>query len=166
VTASSASSAHIVERPDAIRHCAEWRAAGLRVVLANGVFDLLHVGHARYLAGARAVGDRLVVAINGDRSAAALKGAGRPVAPIGDRARLVAALRGVDLVVVFDELTVDALLEELRPAVHAKGTDYRVDTVPERDTMAAVGGTTAITGDPKRHASRDLVERIRAGRTG
>ncbi len=143
-----------------------WRTLGLRVVLANGVFDLLHVGHGRYLAGARSLGDRLVVAVNGDRSAAASKGVGRPVMGEGDRARLVAALRGVDAVVVFDEPTVDELLEQLRPGIHAKGTDYRVDTVPERGTMARLGGVTAIVGDDKRHASRELVERIRRALPG
>jgi rfaE bifunctional protein nucleotidyltransferase chain/domain len=151
----------VVSREQARRTVAGWRAAGERVVLANGVFDLLHVGHARYLAGARALGTRLVVAVNGDLSSAAAKGSGRPVVGEQDRAALVAALRGVDLVVIFDEPTVDVLLEELRPAVHAKGTDYRVDTVPEQATMQALGGRTAITGDPKSHATRDLVERVR-----
>lgn len=145
---------------------AAWRAAGEIVVLANGVFDLLHVGHVRYLAGARALGSRLIVAVNGDRSAAAHKGAGHPVMASADRARLVASLRPVDLVVVFDEPTVDHLIEALRPAVHAKGTDYRADTVPERATAAALGTTVAIAGDPKLHASRELFERVRerAGR--
>ena len=144
-----------------VRTAAGWRAEGARVVLANGVFDLLHVGHARYLAGAGALGDRLVVAVNGDVSAAALKGAGRPVVAAADRAALVAALRGVDAVVIFEEETLDALLRELVPAVHAKGTDYRPDTVPERGTVKALGGVTAIAGDPKAHATRDLVARVR-----
>jgi len=157
----SAARERVVSREQARRTVAGWRAAGERVVLANGVFDLLHVGHARYLAGARALGTRLVVAVNGDLSSAAAKGSGRPVVGEQDRAALVAALRGVDLVVIFDEPTVDVLLEELRPAVHAKGTDYRVDTVPEQATMQALGGRTAITGDPKSHATRDLVERVR-----
>ncbi len=152
-----------VARSEAAAQVARWRAEGLRVVLANGVFDLLHVGHARYLAGAKALGDRLVVAVNGDRSAAGLKGRGRPAVSEADRGALVAALRGVDLVVLFDEPTVDVLLRELSPDVHAKGTDYRPDTVPEAGTMAALGGTTAIAGDPKAHASRELVERIRSG---
>jgi D-glycero-beta-D-manno-heptose 1-phosphate adenylyltransferase len=156
----------VVARAQAIQDAGEWRASGLRVVLANGVFDLLHVGHARYLAGARALGDRLIVAVNGDRSAHALKGGGRPVQGERERATLVAALRGVDRVVVFDEPSVDALLEALAPDVHAKGTDYQVDTVPERATMQHLGGATAIAGDPKRHASRDLVERIRRGEIG
>jgi rfaE bifunctional protein nucleotidyltransferase chain/domain len=154
----------VVRREEAVAAVAAWRRAGQRVVLANGVFDLLHVGHARYLAGARSLGDRLVVAVNGDASAAAQKGPGRPVQGAGERARLVAALASVDLVVVFDEPTVDGLLETLGPDVHAKGTDYRVDTVPERETMARLGGVTAIAGDAKRHASRDLYERIRGGR--
>ncbi len=152
----------VVTRDRAIAQVAAWRGAGDKVVFANGVFDLLHVGHVRYLGGARALGDRLVVGVNGDRSAAT-KGPGRPVMGAAERAGLVASLRGVDLVVVFDEPTVDALLKDLAPAVHAKGTDYRVDNVPERATMAALGGETAITGDPKNHASRDLFERIRSG---
>ena len=138
-----------------------WRAAGERVVLANGVFDLLHVGHVRYLAGARALGERLVVAVNGDRSAASLKGRGRPVLSAADRARLEAALRAVDAVVVFEEPTVDSLLAALEPAVHAKGTDYERDRVPERAAAESLGIETAITGDPKAHASRELVSRVR-----
>lgn len=138
-----------------------WRAAGETVVLANGVFDLVHVGHARYLAGARTLGTRLIVAINGDRSAHAHKGPGRPVMAAAERARVVAALRPVDLVVVFEEPTVDRLIEELRPAVHAKGTDYRPDTVPERATARSQGTSVAIAGDPKAHGSRELFERVR-----
>jgi rfaE bifunctional protein nucleotidyltransferase chain/domain len=154
--------ARVVPLAEAAAAAAAWRAAGERVVLANGVFDLLHVGHVRYLAGARACGERLIVAVNGDRSTAAAKGPGRPVLGEHDRACLVAALRGVDCVVVFDDPTVDGVLEAIRPAVHAKGTDYRADTVPERATAAALGAETTITGDPKAHASRELVERIRA----
>jgi D-glycero-beta-D-manno-heptose 1-phosphate adenylyltransferase len=154
--------AHRVEsRAEVAAAIRAWRAQGLRVVLANGVFDLLHVGHARYLTGARALGDRLVVAINGDRAAADLKGAGHPVQSAEERARLVAALRGVDRVVVFEETGADGLLEELDPDVHAKGTDYQVDAVPERATMQRLGGVTAIAGDEKRHASRELYRRIR-----
>jgi rfaE bifunctional protein nucleotidyltransferase chain/domain len=143
-----------------------WRAAGDRIVLANGVFDLLHVGHVRYLAGARALGTRLIVAVNGDRSTARLKGPGHPVMPAADRARLVAALRGVDAVVVFDEPSVDGLLGTLRPHVHAKGTDYRRETVPERPVAESLGIETAIAGDAKAHASRDLVRRVRERRAG
>jgi rfaE bifunctional protein nucleotidyltransferase chain/domain len=151
----------VVSRALARTQAAAWRAAGESVVLANGVFDLLHVGHARYLAGAARLGTRLIVAVNGDASARALKGPGRPVMAAADRSRLVAALCPVDLVVVFEEPTVDRLIEELRPAVHAKGTDYRLDTVPERATALAQGTSVAIAGDPKTHASRELFERVR-----
>jgi len=153
--------AKIVTREHAATMAAAWRGQGLRVVLANGVFDLLHVGHARYLAGARALGGRLIVGVNGDAATRALKGPGRPVLPAGDRAALVAALRAVDLVVVFEEERADALIAALRPDVHAKGTDYREDNVPERGATDAVGGVTAIAGDAKDHASRALVERVR-----
>jgi rfaE bifunctional protein nucleotidyltransferase chain/domain len=153
--------AKIVTRAEAVARAARWRAAGEAVVLANGVFDLLHVGHARYLAAARALGTRLAVAVNGDRSSAALKGAGRPVMGVEDRMLLVAALGAVDLVTSFEEPTADALLAELRPAVHAKGTDYTREAVPERVTAAALGTATAIAGDPKSHASRELVARVR-----
>lgn len=152
----------VLSRATAIERVGQWRADGEKVVLANGIFDLLHVGHVRYLAGARAAGDRLVVAVNSDRSAAAAKGPGRPVVGERDRGALVAALRGVDAVVIFDEPDVVKLLEELRPAVHAKGTDYRPDTVPEREVSRSVGAETAITGDPKDHATRDLIARVRA----
>jgi D-glycero-beta-D-manno-heptose 1-phosphate adenylyltransferase len=154
-------SERIVDRASAVALADAWRSAGDRVVLANGVFDLLHVGHARYLSAARALGTRLIVALNGDRSSAASKESGRPVVRERDRAALVAALRGVDAVVIFDDPTVDGLLRELRPAVHAKGTDYRAETVPERDTAALLGIRTEIAGDAKTHASRDLVRWVR-----
>jgi rfaE bifunctional protein nucleotidyltransferase chain/domain len=153
-------------RARAAARCAAWRAAGERVVLANGVFDLLHVGHARYLADARRRGERLVVAVNGDASAAALKGPGRPVLCAADRALLVAALAGVDGVVVFDEANVEGLLAELAPAAHAKGTDYTAGGVPERDAAESLGIETVIAGDPKAHASRDLLARVRARHAG
>jgi rfaE bifunctional protein nucleotidyltransferase chain/domain len=137
-----------------------FRAAGRRVVLANGVFDLLHVGHVRYLESARSLGDVLFVGINGDASVTRLKGAGRPVMPAAERAELLAALRAVDYVVVFEDDTADALLHALRPDVHAKGTDYTEASVPERATSDAVGARTAIVGDPKRHATRDLIATI------
>lgn len=140
------------------------RAAGKSMALANGVFDLLHVGHVRYLEGARREADRLIVAVNADASVRALKGPDRPVLPEQDRAELVAALRCVDAVVVFPEATVTALLERLRPDVHCKGTDYTVESVPERDTVRAYGGRTAIVGDPKDHSTRDLLRTIREGR--
>jgi D-glycero-beta-D-manno-heptose 1-phosphate adenylyltransferase len=136
------------------------RAAGKTIAFANGCFDLLHVGHLRYLQGAAAEADRLVVAINDDRSVAALKGKGRPILGAADRAELVAALRGVDYVVVFDDATVERLLLLLKPDVHCKGTDYTVDTVPERAVVAGYGGRTAIVGDQKLHATRELLKRI------
>ena len=135
------------------------RGAGLTLAFANGCFDLLHVGHVRYLQAAAQEADRLVVAVNGDRSAA--KGPGRPILPGADRAEVVAALRGVDYVVLFDEPTVDPLLTLLRPDVHCKGTDYTADTVPERETVLSYGGRIAIVGDPKDHSTRDLLARIR-----
>ena len=136
------------------------RASGRTIALANGCFDLLHVGHVRYLQGAAAEADRLVVAINDDRSVAALKGRGRPILPAEDRAELVNALRGVDYVVIFGEPTVERLLTQLRPEVHCKGTDYTVDTVPERAIVQTYGGRTAIVGDPKTHATRELLDRV------
>jgi D-glycero-beta-D-manno-heptose 1-phosphate adenylyltransferase len=136
------------------------RAAGRTIAFANGCFDLLHAGHVRYLQAAAAEADRLVVAINDD-AAAALKGPGRPILTAVQRAALVAALRGVDYVTIFDEPTVAPLLTLLRPDVHCKGTDYTLATVPERETVLAYGGRIAIVGDPKQHATRDLIERIR-----
>ena len=136
------------------------REAGRRVALANGCFDVLHVGHVRYLQGAAAEADRLVVAVNDDRSVAELKGPGRPILSASDRAELVAALRGVDYVVTFGERTVERLLRLLRPDVHCKGTDYTIDSVPERSIVLEYGGRTAIVGDPKHHATRELIERI------
>jgi len=136
------------------------RRAGRTIALANGCFDLLHVGHVRYLHAAAAEADRLIVAVNDD-STAASKGPGRPVLAARDRAELVAALRGVDYVTIFSEPTVAPLLELLRPDVHCKGTDYTVETVPERATVLGYGGRIAIVGDPKDHSTRDLVARIR-----
>ena len=138
----------------------EARRAGRVVVLANGLFDLLHVGHLRYLTAARAAGDLLVVAVNSDRSARLLKGPSRPILPESERAELVAGLRAVDAVVVFDDATVENVLRALHPDVHAKGTDYRADTVPERATVEALGGTVAIVGDPKDHSTRDVIAEI------
>jgi rfaE bifunctional protein nucleotidyltransferase chain/domain len=138
------------------------RAAGRTIAFANGCFDLLHVGHVRYLQGAAAEGDRLIVAINDDESVRRLKGAGRPILPAADRAELVASVRGVDYVVVFEGETVAPLLELLQPDVHCKGTDYTADTVPERETVRAYGGRIAIVGDPKRHSTRELLGRVSA----
>jgi rfaE bifunctional protein nucleotidyltransferase chain/domain len=135
-------------------------AAGRKVVLANGCFDILHVGHVRYLEGARRLGDTLVVAINSDRSVRALKGEGRPILNENERVALVSALRCVDHVVVFDEGDVTRVLDVLRPSIHAKGTDYTEATVPEREQVLAYGGQVRITGDPKDHSTRDVIHRI------
>ena len=137
------------------------RSEGRTIAFANGCFDLLHVGHVRYLQAAAQEADRLIVAVNDDGWPAA-KGPGRPILPAADRAELVAALRGVDYVVIFPEPTVDAAAELLQPDVHCKGTDYTADTVPERDTVRAYGGRIAIVGDPKDHSTRDLLARLRA----
>ncbi len=152
----------ILSRDDLAARVARDRARGLTCAFANGCFDLLHVGHIRYLQGAAREADRLIVAINDDPAVRALKGPHRPILPAVDRAELVAALRGVDYVVVFGEATVTTLLEQLKPDVHCKGTDYTVDTVPERDTVRAYGGRIAIVGDPKDHSTRDLLSRIRS----
>ena len=138
------------------------KAAGLTVGFANGVFDLLHVGHVRYLEGAKALVDRLIVAVNSDASVRGLKGEGRPILPEAARAELVSSLRAVDYVVIFSEPTVGRLLELLKPDVHCKGTDYTVESVPERAIVRAYGGRTAIVGDPKDHSTRDLVARLKA----
>ena len=138
------------------------RAAGKTIALANGVFDLLHVGHIRYLEGAKAEADRLVVAVNDDEAVRALKGEGRPVMGQADRAELIAALRCVDYVVIFAGRTVGDVLLRLKPDVHCKGTDYTVETVPERPIVESYGGRTAIVGDPKDHSTRDLVSRLSA----
>jgi D-glycero-beta-D-manno-heptose 1-phosphate adenylyltransferase len=139
------------------------RAAGRTIALANGCFDLLHVGHVRYLQGAAAEAARLIVAVNDDRSVAALKGEGRPILNAADRAELVAAVRGVDYVVIFSEPDVARLLTLVRPDVHCKGTDYTVETVPEREIVRAYGGRTAIVGDDKRHSTRDIITRLTRG---
>lgn len=134
-----------------------WRRAGERITLANGNFDLLHVGHVRYLRGAKALGGRLVVALNSDASVRALKGEGRPVMPENERAEIVAALADVDAVVIFPELDVRALIREIRPDMQAKGTDYTADSVPERDTVVECGGRVEIVGDPKDHSTSDII---------
>ena len=137
------------------------RAAGRTVALANGLFDLLHVGHLRYLEGAKAEADRLVVALNADASARALKGEGRPLVPEGERAELVAGFACVDWVTIFSERTVEPLLRALRPDVHCKGTDYTAETVPEREVARELGIRVAIVGDSKDHATTDLLARLR-----
>jgi rfaE bifunctional protein nucleotidyltransferase chain/domain len=136
------------------------RARGRRVVLANGCFDLLHVGHVRYLAAARQLGDLLIVAVNADASVRRLKGPGRPLMPVAERAEILASLAAVDHVVVFDDDTADGLVRRLRPDVHAKGTDYTRESVPEREAVRAAGGQVAIAGDAKDHSTRDLITLI------
>jgi rfaE bifunctional protein nucleotidyltransferase chain/domain len=151
----------VVDRATLAERVTRDRAQGLSIAFANGGFDLLHVGHVRYLEGARREADRLVVAINSDESIRGLKGPSRPILPEADRAELVAALRAVDYVVIFSEPTVTPLLELLRPEVHCKGTDYTVETVPERDTVRGYGGRIAIVGDPKDHSTSDLLSRLK-----
>jgi rfaE bifunctional protein nucleotidyltransferase chain/domain len=147
----------ILSRQDLRKRVEEWRQAGERITLANGNFDLLHVGHVRYLRGAKALGGKLIVAINSDESVRALKGEGRPVMPENERAEIVAALADVDAVVIFPELDVRSIIREIRPDVQAKGTDYTVDSVPERDAVAECGGRVAIVGDPKDHSTSEII---------
>jgi D-glycero-beta-D-manno-heptose 1-phosphate adenylyltransferase len=153
----------ILARDSARALAAHVRQQGQRVVLANGCFDTLHVGHVRYLSGAKAEGDVLFVAVNSDASAHTLKGSGRPILDEQARALLVAAVRDVDYVVIFTEPNVETLLEELRPDVHAKGTDYTTETVPERAASARLGIRVAIVGDPKDHSTRAFLEAVRKG---
>ena len=152
--------ADIVTRAELVSRIAREREAGRSVAFANGCFDLLHVGHVRYLEAAAREADVLVVALNDDASVRGLKGEGRPILSEADRAELVAALGCVDYVVIFPEPTVGPLLDALKPDVHCKGTDYTVDSVPERDTVHGYGGRIAIVGDPKDHSTRDLLTRI------
>lgn len=140
---------------------ADAQSAGKRVVFANGCFDTLHVGHVRYLDGAKKQGDLLVVGVNSDSSVTQLKGPGRPILDEQARAQLVASLRSVDFVIIFPDPNVERLLESLRPNVHAKGTDYTADTVPERAVAQRLGIRVAIVGDPKSHSTRGLLESIR-----
>lgn len=139
------------------RRVRAWRRAGERVTLSNGCFDVLHVGHIRYLRAARDLGGKLVVAVNSDDSVRALKGAGRPVMPAEERAEILAALSDVDAVVVFPEKDVRAIIREIRPDFHAKGTDYTAESVPERDEVEACGGRVAIVGDPKNHSATEII---------
>lgn len=148
--------------PDLVTERAQWRELSETMVLANGAFDLLHVGHVRYLEAARALGDRLVVAVNSDDSVRLSKGSSRPILPELERVEILSHLWMVDRIVLFDSKTVTPVLEALRPEIHAKGTDYTVDTVPEREVVAAYGGRTAICGDPKDHASTDVIATILA----
>jgi D-glycero-beta-D-manno-heptose 1-phosphate adenylyltransferase len=152
---------------DALRgRVAEWRREGQPIVLANGCFDLLHVGHIRYLRGAKSLGGKLVVAMNSDESVSRLKGPGRPLMPAAERAEIVAALTDVDAVVLFDEPDVRALIREIRPDVQAKGTDYTGENVPERDEVLACGGRVEIVGDPKDHSTSDFLDRLQSSSGG
>ena len=147
----------ILSRAELRERVEQWRRAGERIVLGNGNFDLLHVGHVRYLQGAKALGGKLVVAINSDDSVRALKGEGRPVMPEQERAEIVAALADVDAVVVFPEVDVRAIIREIRPDVQAKGTDYTAESVPERDAVVEYGGRVEIVGDPKDHSTSEIL---------
>ena len=155
----------ILDRNRLIARVAIARRGGARIVLANGCFDILHVGHVRYLEGARALGDLLVVGINSDEQVRALKGEGRPLVPERERAEMVAALRAVDLVTIFNEPTVESLLRAVRPDIHAKGTDYTEETVPERDVVRSLGGRVAIVGDPKDHSTSEMLKALSQGST-
>jgi rfaE bifunctional protein nucleotidyltransferase chain/domain len=155
------SGARIFDRPQLIEAIAAAKKDGRRIVFCNGCFDVLHVGHVRYLQGAKALGDVLVVAVNSDEQVRKQKGEGRPLMPQEQRAEIVSALNAVDFVTIFDEPTVAELLLALKPDIHAKGTDYTEDTVPERDVVRSYGGRVAIVGDPKDHSSGKMIERIR-----
>ncbi len=150
----------ILTREELAQRIAKAREAGARIVLANGCFDVLHVGHVRYLAGARELGDILVVGVNSDEQVAIQKGPGRPVLPAIERAEIVAALESVTYVTIFDEPTVEQLLLTIKPDIHAKGTDYTTDSVPERDVVRSYGGQVAIVGDPKDHSTSAIIARL------
>jgi D-glycero-beta-D-manno-heptose 1-phosphate adenylyltransferase len=154
----------ILTRDELQQRVTDWRRAGDSIILANGGFDLLHVGHVRYLRAAKQLGGRLVVAVNSDASVRALKGEGRPIVPDNERAEILAAIADVDAVVIFPEPDVRAIIAEIRPDVHAKGTDYTVETVPERGLVLAYGGRVEIVGDPKDHSTTEMI-RSRLGRT-
>ena len=151
---------NILNREELVKRVVAAREAGAKIVFANGCFDVLHVGHVRYLAGARELGDILIVGINSDRQVALQKGDGRPVLPANERAEIVAALESVDYVTIFDEPTVEELLLILKPDIHAKGTDYTTETVPERDVVRSYGGQVAIVGDPKDHSTSSIIARL------
>ncbi|MGA7080977.1 MAG: adenylyltransferase/cytidyltransferase family protein [Terriglobales bacterium] len=147
----------IVSRADLLQRAADWRRSGDRITLANGCFDVLHVGHVRYLHAARELGGKLIVAVNADASVRALKGEGRPVMPAEERAEILASLADVDAVVIFPEADVRAIIREIHPDFHAKGTDYTVESVPERDEVEACGGRVVIVGDPKNHSATEII---------
>ena len=162
----SENTAKILSRPDLQAQIAEWRRSGEQIVLANGCFDLLHVGHVRYLHGAKALGGRLIVGMNSDASVRQLKGEGRPLMPAEERAEIIAALTDVDAVVIFDEPDVRGLIRELHPDVQAKGTDYTRESVPERDEVLAYGGRVEIVGDPKDHSTTNFLGQMRTSGGG
>jgi rfaE bifunctional protein nucleotidyltransferase chain/domain len=153
--------APILSRTEIVARVEAERSNGTKIILANGCFDLIHAGHVRYLAGAKALSGFLVVGLNSDRQVRHLKGAGRPFIPERERAEIIASLRFVDAITVFDEATVDELIDAIRPDLHAKGTDYTAETVPERERVLAYGGRIAIVGDPKDHSSTDLAKIVR-----
>ena len=153
-------SAPLLDREELVAKVADLREHGAKIVLANGCFDLFHVGHLRYLLGAADLADVLVVAVNSDAQARELKGEGRPHTPQDERAEIITGLRCVDLVTIFDEPTVEELLLALKPDFHAKGTDYTTETVPEREIVRSYGGTVVIVGDPKDHSSTEIIERL------
>ena len=155
-----ANDSRILNREEVLARVQAARSSGARIVLANGCFDVLHVGHLRYLAGARELGDVLVVGINSDAQVERLKGEGRPVMPAAERAEIVASLESVTYVTIFDEPTVEQLLLSLKPDVHAKGTDYTEETVPERAVVRSYGGRVAIVGDPKDHSTSAILTRL------
>lgn len=150
----------VLDHGDLIARVQTARQIGAKIVFANGCFDVLHVGHIRYLQGAKSLGDLLVVGVNSDRQVAVLKGPGRPIMPDTERAEMVASIAAVDFVTVFDEPTVENLLLALRPDVHAKGTDYTEETVPEREVVLSYGGRVAIVGDPKNHSTSEILDRM------
>jgi rfaE bifunctional protein nucleotidyltransferase chain/domain len=156
----------IVSRDELHQRVANWRRAGDRITLANGVFDVLHVGHVRYLHAARELGGKLIVAVNADASVRALKGKGRPVMPAEERAEILASLADVDAVVVFSEKDVRAIIREIRPDFHAKGTDYTAESVPERDEVEACGGRVVIVGDRKDHSATEIIRSRSHARVG
>lgn len=154
--------AKVLDRAQLRERAAQWRSQGEKIILTNGCFDVLHVGHVRYLRGAKQLGGRVIVAVNADDTVRQLKGEGRPKVPAAERAEVLAALADVDAVVVFPEPDVRALVRELRPDVHAKGADYTADTVPERDVVIECGGRVAIVGGPKDHSSSDMLRKWNA----
>ncbi len=155
----------IFSRDEIREQAAQWRDAGDRIILANGCFDILHVGHVRYLKAAKALGGRLIVALNSDESVRNLKGEGRPVTPENERAEILAALADVDAVVIFSEPDPQKLIEELRPDIQAKGTDYTVESVPERVTVEQYGGRVAIVGDPKDHSATEIIRAVQGAKS-